>query len=165
MGLRLRDATPDELDAVADLIAASYGQFEEVLDRHWGPYLADIRDVRGRLHDGQLVVAELDGELVGCVTFFPDYRNETIPGGFAERGAGFRVLAVSPAARGHGVGEALVEECIRRARALGAPNLLLHTATFMDAAVRLYERLGFELMSGRDENPRIRLLTYRLPLP
>jgi GNAT superfamily N-acetyltransferase len=165
MALRIRDADPSEHAAVADLTEASYRQYEEHFGAYWAPYLADLRDVEGRQARGQLIVAELDGELVGCVTFLPSYRNDSIPGGFEGGGCGFRVLATTPAARGHGVGEALVQECVRRAGALGATSLLLHTGSFMEAAVRLYERLGFErVLSEGDPELDSRLLTYRLAL-
>ncbi len=165
MAVRIRDADPSEHTAVADLTEAAYRQYEEHFGRSWAPYLADLRDVESRQAKGQLVVADLDGELVGCVTFLPNYRNDSIPGGFDGGGCGFRVLATSPPARGHGVGEALVQECARRARALGAASLLLHTGSFMEAAIRLYERLGFErVLTEGDPELDSRLLTYRLAL-
>jgi ribosomal protein S18 acetylase RimI-like enzyme len=163
MDLHIRDADPSEHAAVADLIAASYGQYEETFGSYWAPYLADLLDVEGRQADGELIVAELDGALVGSVTFLPHYRNDAIPGGFAGGGCGIRVLATAPAARGHGVGRALVDECVRRARGLGATSLLLHTGSFMEAAVHLYERMGFERVANEgDPELDTRLLTYRL---
>jgi GNAT superfamily N-acetyltransferase len=165
MALRIRDADPSEHAAVADLTAVAYGQYEETFGQHWEGYLADLLDVEGRATRGQLIVAELDGDLVGCVTFLPQYHNDAIPGGFEGGGCGFRVLATTPAARGHGVGRALVDECVRRARALGATSLLLHTGSFMVAAVRLYERMGFERLANEgDPELDTRLLTYRLAL-
>jgi GNAT superfamily N-acetyltransferase len=54
-----------------------------------------------------------------------------------------RLLAAAPAARGLGVGRALVEACAARARAAGAAALGLHTSRSMVAARALYARLGF----------------------
>jgi ribosomal protein S18 acetylase RimI-like enzyme len=54
-----------------------------------------------------------------------------------------RLLAVAPEARGTGVGRALMGECVRRARAMGATELGLHTSVSMRAAMQLYERMGF----------------------
>jgi GNAT superfamily N-acetyltransferase len=165
MALTIRDADPSEHAAVAELTAVAYGQYEETLGPYWEGYLADLLDVERRATQGELVVAELDGELVGCVTFLPKYRNDAIPGGFEGDSCGVRVLATTPAARGHGVGRALVDECVRRARALGAASLLLHTGSFMEAAVRLYERMGFERVANEgDPELDTRLLTYRLAL-
>src|SRR5262245_40852781 len=52
----------------------------------------------------------------------------------------FRLLAVRPEARGTGVGAALVQACIDRARAARATGLVLWTRPSMQAAQRLYER-------------------------
>jgi GNAT superfamily N-acetyltransferase len=58
-----------------------------------------------------------------------------------------------PPARGLGVGEALVRECARRARAAGAAALGLHTSASMRAAQRLYARLGFVRDPATDFQP------------
>ena len=56
----------------------------------------------------------------------------------------FRMLAVAPAARGRGVGEALVRLCLDRFRADGCrARSCISTLAEMTAAHRLYERLGF----------------------
>jgi ribosomal protein S18 acetylase RimI-like enzyme len=77
-----------------------------------------------------------------------------------------RLLAVSPAARGEGVGEALVRECARRARDAGAAALGLHTSASMSVARRMYARLGFVRAPEADFRPRGAELVegYRLPL-
>ena len=64
-------------------------------------------------------------------------------------------VVVDQAARGQGVGEALVKECIEVARSRGAGIVELHSARSREAANRLYPRLGFAL---RDSN------VYRLTL-
>lgn len=64
-------------------------------------------------------------------------------------------VVVDQAARGRGVGEALVKGCIEVARKRGAGIVELQSARSREAANRLYPRLGFEL---RDSN------VYRLTL-
>jgi GNAT superfamily N-acetyltransferase len=64
-------------------------------------------------------------------------------------------VVVDQAARGRGVGEALVKECIEVARKSGAGIVELQSARAREAANRLYPRLGFEL---RDSN------VYRMTL-
>ncbi len=54
-----------------------------------------------------------------------------------------RLLAVAPAARGRGVGAALMQECVRRVRRAGGRVLSLHTTDLMKTALRMYERMGF----------------------
>jgi ribosomal protein S18 acetylase RimI-like enzyme len=64
-------------------------------------------------------------------------------------------VVVDQAARGRGVGEALVKECVEVARRRGAGIVELQSARSREAANRLYPRLGFAL---RDSN------VYRLNL-
>ena len=63
-----------------------------------------------------------------------------------------RMLAVSPAARGCGIGESLVSACIDGARAprFHATSIVLCTQPTMRAAQRLYERTGFVRRPDRD---------------
>ncbi len=55
-----------------------------------------------------------------------------------------RKMYFLPEARGGGFGRQMLERCIARARELGFKKMYLETLTGMDAAMRLYERLGFE---------------------
>jgi ribosomal protein S18 acetylase RimI-like enzyme len=54
-------------------------------------------------------------------------------------------VVVDQAARGRGVGEALVKACLEVARHRGAAIVELQSARSREAANRLYPRLGFEL--------------------
>jgi ribosomal protein S18 acetylase RimI-like enzyme len=77
-----------------------------------------------------------------------------------------RLLAVAGDARGQGVGQALVDECVRRARRMGAAELGLHTSASMAAARRMYLRMGFVRAPDHDFHPEGAELVeaYRLPL-
>ncbi len=52
-------------------------------------------------------------------------------------------IAVGPDARCHGVGAALLEECIRRSAAAGARQMHLEVRPANGSALRLYARHGF----------------------
>ena len=62
-------------------------------------------------------------------------------------------LYVRPAARGTGLGRALVESVVTHARDIGYRELRLDTADWMRDAVRLYARLGFRECSPYYHNP------------
>jgi GNAT superfamily N-acetyltransferase len=148
--LLLRDARRDELDDVSQLLADVYREFRPNLpEAVWPAYIGEIADVRSRLADSELVVAELGGRVVGTVSFYPDAARSALerwPDGWAS----IRTLGVLPDTRGRGVGEALTLECLRRAGERGAPTVGLHTSPSMAAATRLYERLGFRRVPELD---------------
>ena len=82
-------------------------------------------------------IAEIDGRIVGSVFL--------VKGDAAGVGK-LRLLYVEPKARGAGVGAALVEACVARARAVGYRRLTLWTNANLTAARRIYERKGFALV-------------------
>jgi ribosomal protein S18 acetylase RimI-like enzyme len=99
------------------------------------------------------IVAEQNGALLGSVMLYSPAANAY---GDAVAAAGWpelRLLAVAPAAREQGVGTALVEECMQRARRAGAGALGLHTSESLQAAIRMYERLGFVRAPEGDFRP------------
>jgi len=57
-----------------------------------------------------------------------------------------RMLLVDPAARGLGIGERLVAECIAEARRRGYAKLVLWTQANLKSARRIYKGLGFRLV-------------------
>ena len=85
----------------------------------------------------QFIARGDDGEALGFATVYMTW--ETLDAG---RLAVMNDLFVSPAARGRGVGAALIEECRRFARERGAGKLAWQTAPTNEAAQRLYERVG-----------------------
>jgi GNAT superfamily N-acetyltransferase len=114
----------------------------------------------------QRIVAECDGQIVGSVMLYPPASDAYAGYTEAATAPELRLLAVAPSARGMGVGRALVEACIRRARAIGAAELGLHTSRSMEVALRMYERMGFVRAPEHDfQPPGAELVTgYRLPL-
>ena|SRR5882757_6418596 len=83
-------------------------------------------------------IAELDGERAGCVFCVRDEAPDT---------ARLRLLLVDPAARGHGIGGRLVEECVAFARAAGYTEMVLWTNDILSSARRIYQHAGFELVA------------------
>jgi GNAT superfamily N-acetyltransferase len=166
-GVTVRDAAPDERGAVRALTLGAYAEYATVMaPEAWALLDGAIRAALDAEGGAAVIVAERDGRVAGSVFLFPPASDAYT--GLAEppRWPELRLLAVDPAARGLGVGEALVRECARRARDAGAPALGLHTSASMASARRMYARLGFERAPEYDFRPGGAELVegYRLPL-
>jgi GNAT superfamily N-acetyltransferase len=81
-------------------------------------------------------IAEVDGERAGCV-FLVAGEESSI--------AKLRLLLVTPAARGLGLGTRLVEECLTFARGAGYGAITLWTNDVLTSARRIYQAFGFTL--------------------
>lgn len=163
-GLQIRDARPDELDRVAELLKRAFQQYQSAIPAEvWQGYAQDLIDVKGRLAESEQIVAELGGRLVGAVTLYVKSAAEM---GWPEGWAGVRLLAVDPAYRGRGIGRALMDECVRRCRQEGLNAIGLHTARMMKYAERLYRSMGFRRVPAYDHHPApgVVVMAYRLKL-
>ncbi len=142
----VRSARPDEYSRVGELTVAAYRGL--TVDHLWGGYEDEILDTATRAKGADILVAELDGRVVGSVTYVGEHTSAwsewTRPGE-----AQFRLLAVDAAARGRGIGELLVRACLDRAPRMAQP-VIIHTTPWMVAARRMYERLGFVRRPDRD---------------
>jgi ribosomal protein S18 acetylase RimI-like enzyme len=159
-GLRIRPVLAEELPEVGQLTAAAYIG-DGLLDAS-DDYVQQLADTARRAREAEVWVAVAERRLLGSVTFVQPgspYRE------IAHDDEGeFRMLAVSPAARGRGVGRALVELCLNRARELGYAGVRMSSMDTMTSAHRVYERLGFVRSPEDDWSPvpGVLLLAYVL---
>jgi ribosomal protein S18 acetylase RimI-like enzyme len=113
---------------------------------------AELAELPGGYH---AVLLARDGEeVVGCVALRP------LEDGVCE----MKRLYVRPAGQGAGVGRALVEASIARARQLGYATMRLDTLPTMNAAQALYLSLGFRQIERYNENPIAGVLFFELTL-
>jgi GNAT superfamily N-acetyltransferase len=155
MASRVRDARAGDRGAIEAVTLAAYQQYSAVMPALWEAYRENIVATLAAASPDAQIVAEDDGRIVGSVLL---YRAGTViarPGGgpLTLASPEVRLLAVAPEARGKGIGAALMQECVARARASGAARLTLHTTEMMQAAVHLYERMGFVRAPELDFRP------------
>jgi ribosomal protein S18 acetylase RimI-like enzyme len=125
----VRPARLDDLPAVAAIDAACF-------EGHAYPSFF-FRQALDAL-DGFFLVAEVEGAVVG-------YALGVLAAGSTE--GWILSMAVLPAARGRGLGARLVEDILGRLRARGAHEVRLTVDPANRAALSLYERHGFRLLS------------------
>ena len=167
--MRIRDARQDELGEVGEIRVGAY-----LSDGYLAPgsgYAPRLRELGADGLDPVLVAVDGDrgsgegGErILGTVMLQGWPRGGEILAGPDE--AEIRALAVAPAARGAGVGRALLAAAIERAVRDGIRHLVLLTQPEMKTAQHLYEDSGFARLPERDWSPEpgITLLAYGLVL-
>ena len=143
MALTLREARSADRDAIVEVTLAAYQEYATQVP-FWTAYRENILATITTPRPATQLVAALDGTLVGTVLLYP----APPPGATIAPGQGrwpeVRLLAVAPSARGKGVALALMQECVRRARAAGSDALTLHTMSAMQSALRRSMRMGFQ---------------------
>lgn len=148
--LLVRRATRREIPEIEQLILAAFTPYRErvaaraVLDA----YIENSRDIASRWDEAEVLALEVNGRIGGTVTWYADASREGL--NLPRDWAGFRTLAVHPELRGLGLGRGLVRECIRRSALREIATIGIHTATFMVAACRIYDGLGFRRIPGHD---------------
>jgi GNAT superfamily N-acetyltransferase len=130
--------TPGDLGWVVQSHAEIYGA-----EYGWGPsyevLIAQIVSAYASEHDDEREaawIAEVDGERAGSI-FCVRGPDETT--------AQLRLLLVTPAARGRGLGAELVDTCLAFARAAGYKRMVLWTNDPLVAARHIYLSRGFRL--------------------
>jgi GNAT superfamily N-acetyltransferase len=166
----IRDGRLDDRPAVEAVTLAAYEKYAAVLPPPlWSAYRQNIVATLAAAAPATLIVAEAAGAVMGSVLLQPAGSVMTEPGSAGETRLAepeLRLLAVGPAGRGGGVGRRLMDECIRRSRAAGAPALTLHTTDMMRVAMGLYARMGFARAGELDFTPAPGVVVkgYRLAL-
>ncbi|WP_051939446.1 bifunctional helix-turn-helix transcriptional regulator/GNAT family N-acetyltransferase [Phaeacidiphilus oryzae] len=162
--VRLRPPAPGDLGWVIQRNAVLYAEefgWNEEYETLVARIVADYAEHRDPRHEA-CWIAELDGEPVGAVFCVRDRPKEAEEDGAADGADGadnadgaeppgtarLRLLLVEPAARGHGVGARLVDQCLEFARRTGYREMVLWTNDILTSARRIYQRAGFTLVES-----------------
>ena len=138
--ITLRNHRAGDMGMVVHLESAGYVEqfgwdmmFEALVARIVAEFLERFDSARERCW-----IAEMGGQHVGHIFLVqhPEQRDT----------AKLRLLYVDPAARGKGLGQKLVAECIQFAREAGYRKITLWTQSILTAAHRIYKSAGFRLV-------------------
>jgi ribosomal protein S18 acetylase RimI-like enzyme len=123
--------------ADAELYEAFKRLVPQLTDNNPPPSLDDLADLVRDASSTLMVARDADGKIVGALTLSV-YR---VPTGIRSI---IEDVIVDNAARGQGIGEALMQRAIELAREKGAKNISLTSNPLREAANRLYLRVGFK---------------------
>lgn len=138
--IQIRIATPGDTSSIASVLYEAFAEYESLYTQEaFAATTPTSEQIQGRLGEGPTWIAVEDGSIVGTV-------------GAAPRGQALHVrsMAVLLVARGHRIGELLLETVETFASAHGYRRLFLSTTPFLGRAISLYERWGFR---RSDEGP------------
>lgn len=165
--LQVRVAEPRDDAAIGELLVDSFvtayaQKLPSIVTRE--ERKRDLRDVASRRTQGTVLVAELEGQIVGTVTLYPPGAAKSEA--WLPNAADLRQLAVSPAHFGKGHSAALMDEAERLAWSWGVDAVCLHVRRGVEGVARLYRRRGYLREPGGDlDFPHVFLEAYVLRRP
>lgn len=145
MAVVIRRATLEDAEIVADYagkLAAQHRQYDPkrftLLADH--DQMAEYYGNQTNAEDAAVLVAELDGKIAGFAYIQNEPRNYAA---LLESAAWLHDIYVDEAARGHSIGQSLIEASVNVAKELGADKLMLLAATDNRFAQDLFRQSGF----------------------
>ena len=139
-GIRLRDYESADAQNLNRIAVSAFDQFRDHYG-DWPAMLAGLSKTSDLSASGEVIIAELQDKFAGAVAYFgPNSQKAAF---FDQRWPIIRMLVVDPAFRGKGIGRALSDECIARAKRDGSPIIALHTSPIMSVALPMYLKMGF----------------------
>ena len=134
MNIETRLAESRDAPAIATLLADSFAEYKSLYTSEgYAATAITSEQVANRISEGPVWVALADESVAGTVSVV--VKSEALY---------IRGMAVQPTARGQRIGERLLAEVERFAESNGIRRLFLSTTPFLDRAIRLYERQGFQ---------------------
>ena len=128
MELQIRQARPDDADAITRLINTAFQveRFFKAGDR------TDLDSVRALLTKGAILVAEDRGRIVGSA--YTEIQNDRIYIG---------MVSVDPLCQGRGLGRMLMGAAEAHGRARGCSSADIHVVNIRTELPPFYQRLGY----------------------
>jgi ribosomal protein S18 acetylase RimI-like enzyme len=131
---QIRLAIPEDVQAVAMVLQRAFVEYEALYTPEgFSATTPSAELIRQRLNEGPTWVAVQDAAIVGTVS-------AVLKG----EGVYVRSMGILPTERGQGLGRQLLQMAESFAREHKAEYMFLSTTPFLNRAIQLYERYGFE---------------------
>lgn len=145
----VRRAGAQDLRFLRDMLHHAYYWKERAPDAGPGPVALYVK-AWGR--PGDTAVIAIDGGFPVGAAWFRLFGKDRPGYGFVDEGTPELAIAVVPSARGKGVGSALLDTLLAKARAAGYDAISLSVDRDNEGAIELYERHGFEPVDSSDDS-------------
>ena len=133
--LTLRDATLADAPLMTEIIKAAFEDQRGKIMPPSGAHNETPEKVLAKLQDGGGIIAYVDAAAVGCVVYYPEEKDQMYLGR----------LAVLPAYRQHGVGQALVAAVENIAQMNGYMRMSLSVRMALPRNRAFFERMGYSV--------------------
>ena len=141
-----------------DIAANLFREYQSFLgvDLCFQGFEEELAGLPGKYADpyGAILLAQYKDEFIGCVAVRP----------INESTCEMKRLYVKPQFQGLKAGRLLAEQIIYQAKALGYQKMQLDTLERLQAALKLYESLGFKRINPYYENPLDEVVYLELDL-
>ena len=140
--LTLRDATFADAPLMTEIIVAAFEDHRGKIDPPSGAHNETPEKVLAKLQQGGGIIAYSSELPAGCVVYYPEGHDDMYMGR----------LAVLPAFRQHGVGQALVAAVENKAQMEGYARMTLSVRIALPRNRSFFERLGYSV-TGYESHP------------
>jgi len=160
MKMTIRPFRSGDETTLNEIAGAAFAQYESNIPQLvWAEMYGEWCRMSNLQYSGAIHVALYDERIVGGVCYLAPHCNK--PSWFDPHSASIRSLVVHPMYRAMGLATSLTKLCVDHATADNSSYLELHTAPFMESAVRLYERIGFKKCRDLDLGNGVPWVIYR----
>jgi ribosomal protein S18 acetylase RimI-like enzyme len=142
-------APTDSLGDLTDLLHRAYKALADLGLRYLATH-QEVQTTRERVESGVCLVAEIDGRIVGTITYYPPGRTNGSAWLNSPDVGEIGQLAVDPGFQRRGIATRLVGAAERLGTEAGVSELALDTAEQADHLITWYERLGFRFIEHVD---------------
>jgi GNAT superfamily N-acetyltransferase len=148
----------DDLTAITELIHAAYAHRATANLRYWATHQS-VEDTAKRYAQGQGLIAELDGKIVGTLTVKPHNPNSAVPLFRQATTWTLGQFGVLPELQGKGIGRRLHDAAHAHVRKHGGQTIALDTAAPATELIAMYERWGYAVVGECDWRPHTNYLS------